>query len=160
MIKVLTVKEVQEVTTLCRQSIYNLIKQGEFPEPKRMGRRVVWTEKSIEDWLNGGIVYKPAKEIVKTVVKRFTKPDPLELVNYFLEKGSSKEEAEIFFNYYESNGWKVGKNVMKNWKAAASGWIKRNEKSGQGATKPNKHEDARAKNRAALEAAQRAVLKS
>jgi hypothetical protein len=30
-----------------------------------------------------------------------------------------------FFDYYESNGWKVGKNTMKDWKAAARGWSKR-----------------------------------
>ena len=31
-----------------------------------------------------------------------------------------------FLNYYESNGWKVGKNPMKDWKAAVRTW----EKSG------------------------------
>ena len=38
-----------------------------------------------------------------------------------IEQG--KIESEKFFNYYESNGWKVGKNPMKNWKAAANNWI-------------------------------------
>jgi len=35
-----------------------------------------------------------------------------------------------FFDYYESNGWMVGKNKMKNWKAAASGWSNRNSQFG------------------------------
>jgi hypothetical protein len=35
----------------------------------------------------------------------------------------AKIEAEKFVNYYESNGWKVGKNPMKNWRAAANNWI-------------------------------------
>lgn len=30
-----------------------------------------------------------------------------------------------FFDYYESNGWKVGRNTMKDWRAAARGWSKR-----------------------------------
>ncbi len=51
---------------------------------------------------------------------------------YFLEKKSSKEEAEKFFNYYESIGWKVGKNPMKKWKSAASGWLSRNYQNGSG----------------------------
>lgn len=35
----------------------------------------------------------------------------------------AKIEAEKFVNYYESNGWKVGKNQMKSWTAAANNWI-------------------------------------
>lgn len=36
--------------------------------------------------------------------------------------------AEDFWNYYESNGWHVGKNKMKSWRAAASRWNKQNQK--------------------------------
>jgi len=57
---------------------------------------------------------------------RPTKPTIENIRAYFLDKKSTKEEAEKFFNFYESNGWKVGKNPMKNWRAAASGWISRN----------------------------------
>lgn len=32
-----------------------------------------------------------------------------------------------FHSYYESNGWMVGRNRMKNWKSAASGWINRSK---------------------------------
>jgi hypothetical protein len=35
----------------------------------------------------------------------------------------AKIEAEKFVNYYTSNGWKVGKNPMKSWGAAANNWI-------------------------------------
>jgi len=34
-------------------------------------------------------------------------------------------QAERFFSYYDSNGWKVGKNPMKNWKSAVAGWLNR-----------------------------------
>lgn len=33
--------------------------------------------------------------------------------------------AESFFNYYESNGWKVGRNPMKSWTAAVAQWCAR-----------------------------------
>ena len=49
-----------------------------------------------------------------------------------LEQG--KIEAEKFFNYYESNGWKVGKNPMKNWKAAANNWITNSNTYAKGTT--------------------------
>jgi uncharacterized protein YdaU (DUF1376 family) len=35
----------------------------------------------------------------------------------------AKIEAEKFVNYYESNGWKVGKNPMKSWTHAVNNWI-------------------------------------
>ncbi len=59
-----------------------------------------------------------------------------------LEQG--KTEAEKFFNYYESNGWKVGKNPMKNWKASANTWIIKFNENAKGIKnnqrKLNKHE--------------------
>ncbi len=51
-----------------------------------------------------------------------------EVIDFFKIKGSNKSEGERFFYYYESQGWKVGKNPMKNWKMSASGWISRNTK--------------------------------
>lgn len=38
--------------------------------------------------------------------------------------GYPEAEGTKFFNYYESNGWKVGKNPMKNWHAALANWCK------------------------------------
>ena len=52
-----------------------------------------------------------------------------EVITYFKGKGSNKQEAERFYYYYESQGWRVGKNPMKDWRMAAAGWISRNEKN-------------------------------
>jgi hypothetical protein len=35
----------------------------------------------------------------------------------------NKVIAQNFFNYYEANGWHVGKVKMKNWRAALRKWI-------------------------------------
>jgi hypothetical protein len=37
-------------------------------------------------------------------------------------------ESKAFFNHYESNGWMVGKNKMKNWEAAIRNWMNNNSK--------------------------------
>jgi hypothetical protein len=59
--------------------------------------------------------------------KRF-EPPTLDMLNeYAQEKGYVGFSAERFFNYYESNGWKVGKNPMKSWKAAVSNWAARDD---------------------------------
>ena len=52
---------------------------------------------------------------------RFKKPSIEEIRSYCLEK-SSRVDPEQFFNFYESNGWMVGKNHMKDWKAACRTW--------------------------------------
>ena len=46
----------------------------------------------------------------------------------------AKIEAEKFVNYYESNGWKVGKNPMKSWGAAANNWITNTKQYAKGTT--------------------------
>ena len=46
-----------------------------------------------------------------------------EIFNFFKKKNWSEIEAEKFFNYYESIGWKKGKNPIENWQAAAESWM-------------------------------------
>lgn len=53
--------------------------------------------------------------------KRFEKPTLSEIEQYCIERNNNVN-AEHFFDYYESNGWKVGKNSMKDWKAAVRTW--------------------------------------
>jgi hypothetical protein len=56
----------------------------------------------------------------------FIKPSHQEICDYKKEKGLP-DEVENFFNYYESNGWMVGKYKMKNWRAAFTGWCSRSK---------------------------------
>lgn len=53
--------------------------------------------------------------------KRFEKPTLSQISQYCLERNNNVN-AEQFYDYYESNGWKVGKNSMKDWKAAVRTW--------------------------------------
>ena len=56
---------------------------------------------------------------------RFQKPT-LEQLNTKADFiGLSTTEVDKFWNYYESNGWKVGKNPMKSWPAALQNWLSR-----------------------------------
>lgn len=53
--------------------------------------------------------------------ERFQKPTVEEVDQYIREKGYTFD-AEAFVSYYESNGWRVGRNPMKDWKAACRTW--------------------------------------
>src|SRR5690554_2971115 len=69
------------------------------------------------------------KKTSPTKRKRFVPPELQEVKTFFHENKSSYQVAEMFFNHFESNGWKVaGKAPMKKWKAAARNWIMRDEK--------------------------------
>lgn len=66
--------------------------------------------------------------------KRFVEPSLVDVQNYFLNKTENRElariEGEKFHAYYSSNGWKVGKNKMKSWESAGTGWLARNTSQG------------------------------
>ena len=53
----------------------------------------------------------------KKSANRFSPPSIDEVKSYVLEKGY-QVDAEQFFDFYQSKGWYVGKNKMKDWRAA------------------------------------------
>jgi hypothetical protein len=66
----------------------------------------------------------PSKEekVIHTS-KRFLIPSILEISTYCQER-KNEINAEQFYDHYQSNGWMVGKNKMKDWKAAVRTWEK------------------------------------
>lgn len=56
--------------------------------------------------------------------KRFTPPSKQEIEQYIEENGYSVD-ADRFIDYYTANGWMVGKNHMKDWKATIRNWERR-----------------------------------
>jgi hypothetical protein len=84
------------------------------------------------------IVLKLSKNMVKVVEVNGEKVSPptakknqamippalVEVVSYFAEQNSSETEANKFYNYFQSNGWKIGgKAPMRDWQAAARNWM-------------------------------------
>ena len=59
--------------------------------------------------------------IEKKKVARFQKPTIEQLKEYMTEQGMN-DIAENWLNHYEANGWMVGKNKMKDWKASVRTW--------------------------------------
>lgn len=56
----------------------------------------------------------------------FSMPTLEEIRNYCMHRGSTVS-AEQFYDYYEANGWNIGKHPMRDWKAALRTW-ERHEK--------------------------------
>lgn len=89
----------------------------------------------------------------KTRAKKFTPPSADE-VQAFAD--SENLNLEGFFEYYGSNGWRVGKNPMKDWHLAAHGWHKRQK---QFTVRPQKQSVSDHNRQAADEAMQRILAR-
>ena len=61
--------------------------------------------------------------------QQFNKPTLQEVADYCYSMGYTFS-PEAFHAYYESNGWKVGRNQMKNWKAACATWQTKERENG------------------------------
>ena len=61
---------------------------------------------------------------------RFRKPT-LDEVTEYINENYFLVTPEEFYDYYESNGWKVGRNPMKDWKATVRNWNSKEQKKGQ-----------------------------
>lgn len=74
--------------------------------------------------------------------KRFAPPTPENVREYCREKGLSVD-ADRFVDFYESKNWYVGKNKMKDWKAAVRNWARsqRQESTAKGTEKPRNRFD-------------------
>lgn len=76
--------------------------------------------------------------ISKSKGKSFSKPTLEEVREYIIENRKSVD-AEMFWNFYESKNWFVGKSKMANWHSAIATW----ERTSKTKTKPkNQKEEA------------------
>ena len=67
-------------------------------------------------------------EFIKEKKKIFVKPT-IEEIRTYCEEQKFVIDCEHFYDYYESNGWKVsGKGPMKDWKAAVRNWLRNDKK--------------------------------
>jgi hypothetical protein len=80
----------------------------------------------MNDNLNNNILIDNNIIAKKEKVKNFVKPTIDELIDY-CNQNVLNVDPENFIDYYNSNGWKVGKNPMKDWQATARTWHRNNK---------------------------------
>jgi hypothetical protein len=73
----------------------------------------------------------------------FLKPS-IEEVKAYCDERKNGIDPEAFINFYESKGWMIGKNKMKEWKAAVRTWEQKRKEEGR-ASPPPKVDDETAR---------------
>jgi hypothetical protein len=114
---------------------YNIRLEEEVDKRKAYSESRRNNRKKKEDMNNTSLSYVEHMEnenenenlIEKKKVARFQKPTIEQLKEYMSEQGMN-DIAENWLNHYEANGWMVGKNKMKDWKASVRTW-KTNQKN-------------------------------
>lgn len=78
----------------------------------------------------------------ETRARRFTPPTLDDVLAYVRERGSDVD-PQRFLDFYASKGWMIGKNPMKDWKAAVRTWEKRELEKKGGAMNGHGHDTGR-----------------
>ncbi len=96
-----------------------LVKYGLFDESKEtFNKDIANPSVTVMKGLDGKKEAKPAKDAKTKVFKKPT----LEEVAAYCKERTNEVDPEGWVNFYTSNGWKVGKNPMKDWKASVRTW--------------------------------------
>lgn len=79
---------------------------------------------------NNTLTLKGSSVCATASPRRFTPPSLEEVRDYCRERGNTVDPGK-FIDFYESKGWMVGKNKMKDWKAAVRTWERSEPKQGR-----------------------------
>jgi hypothetical protein len=105
------------------------IKSGESRRSKQMKQLVPKRSKTkqneqdtvnVNDTVNDNVnVTEEEKNII---------PPPIFLISKYCKERNNGIDPEYFYDWYQTRGWKVGKDKMKDWQSAVRTWEKRNKK--------------------------------
>lgn len=59
-IRFLPLPQVQARTSVCKATLYELIREGQFPKPIKLGRKSVWLEAEVDQWMRDRIAEREA----------------------------------------------------------------------------------------------------
>ena len=142
----------QNASKLAEMREYNRIAQQKSRAKRKLLSAVNDSQENVNDSQDTDIEEDKEKEEdkennsvsqAKARATRFTPPTLEEVKAYCLER-QNNVDAQRFVDYYTSNGWLVGKNKMKDWRAAVRTWERNNtssSKSGNIAVKQNASSD-------------------
>lgn len=133
-------KDLEKYNDVCKQNSENRRKRNKTTDndcnDRYQSLQSVTTstdkDKDKEEDINNIIIDENYSKLKKKRGKSaFVKPT-LEEVEAYIREKSYNVDPEMWYAHYESNGWKIGKNPMKSWKACLLKWSKNDFGQGQG----------------------------
>lgn len=112
--------------TICKDLIDQQHHRREVNAANRAGKKAEPATNEENSAIEPQPEEKPAQEIQPEKPKRknFVKPTVEEIAAYCEERKNGLD-AQAFFDFYESKGWKVGAAKMKDWRASVRTWEQR-----------------------------------
>ena len=86
---------------------------------------------------NSNNVKKGTMEQESETASRFAHPSREDIISFCQENGLVID-VDRFLDYYASNGWRVGKNPMKDWKATVRNWARKDKEPEKPTARPVK----------------------
>lgn len=123
-------KDISQATRLSIQQVKTAIKKLELTKlltkkATKILTKVTFSLSATCDTLPTKIVTKKlTKKVTKQTKAKFSPPTIEEVTEYVVSK-FYHFDPEQFVAFYQSKGWKVGSDTMKDWKAATTTWEKR-----------------------------------
>lgn len=136
--KYLRLLETQKMVTkssTTRWTLLTIVKYDDFQCDADTGKDTEQTEDRHGSATNKNIKNEKNNNIYINNNRAFQKPSLEEVKAYCLERNNNVD-PEAFVNFYESKGWMVGKNKMKDWKAAVRTWEKSRKVASESKPKP------------------------
>lgn len=100
------------------------------PSFKKEAKEDISSDDLIDDFLPEDKDPDEEKEKSSAKKEKFKIPTDFEVQNYCDERKNGIS-GDYFVNFYQSKGWKVGNQAMKDWKAAVRTWENKNKTNGQ-----------------------------
>lgn len=122
-----------DMDTTCIQSVYNMDTSG-IPSASKADTEVREGKDRDRDRSGqsmdreGDTDAAPAQK--KSKKKEFVPPTVEDVREYCTAQGYGTIDPEGFVDYYAANGWKVGNQAMKDWKATVRNWARRDKERG------------------------------
>ena len=134
----------------CDRVARNIMRRNGLKDKKRSAAKARWKHKQDADamqvhapenahamLLDNNRLHKKVntEDSITFFTRDKSKPkSAFEVQEYLTELGAhdAPNESVRFCDYYKANGWKVGRNAMKDWKSACRNWARNNNKFLQG----------------------------
>ncbi len=99
---------------------WGLYQGNEQQDEQQMNNKRTTDEQQMNTYKN----IKNDKNNKKNIYAHFT-PPTLDEVKAYCQERNNSVDPEKWYDFYESKGWMIGKNKMKDWKAAVRTWERR-----------------------------------